>query len=218
MVDCNDNGHAVQAHILDMNTKVDDTLFQRFGVLLCEVCFRHAAVILQRSDCRHKHNAVRLQSRKTALYIKEFLRAQIRAEASLGYCVICEFKREFGCTNGVAAVRDIRKRTAVNYRGVVFERLDKVRVYRVLEQRCHCADSLDIARENRLVVIGIRNENIAEALFQVAQISRKAENCHNFACHGYLEVVLARNAVNLAAHSHNAVAERAVIHIEAALE
>ena len=99
-----------------------------------------------------------------------------------------------------------------------FNRLHKVRVDGIFEQSRHGAIRLDVLRIDRLAVIRICNEDFAEALFQVFQILCKTQNCHDLACDGDDKAVLARDAVHLTAKADDNAAQRAVVHIDAALD
>ena len=164
MVYRNDYRHSELLEVLNVYAEVHDALFERFYVLLSEVGLCNAAVVLQCTDSRYKHGAIRLQTSVTALDVKEFLSAEVRAEASLGDGVISELHSKLCRSHGVAAVRDVRERTAVDKRRVALESLYKVRVDGVLEKRGHCADCVQVARENGLPGICVSNQDIAQAL------------------------------------------------------
>ena len=72
-------------------------------------------------------------------------------------------------------------------------------------------------RGDGLVVVGVGDDHLAEALLEVGEAGRKAENCHDFARDGDLKAVLAGHAAGLAAKSVDDVAELAVVHIDSAL-
>ena len=82
---------------------------------------------LQRADRRNDDCAVRTQAAFAAFDVHEFFGAEIRAETGFGHNVVRQFQSALCGDNGVAAVSDIRKRTAVNQCGVVLDRLDKIR-------------------------------------------------------------------------------------------
>ena len=72
-------------------------------------------------------------------------------------------------------------------------------------------------RGDGLVVVGVGDNHLAEALLEVGEAGRKAENCHDFARDGDLKAVLAGHAAGLAAKAVDDVAELAVVHIDSAL-
>ena len=113
---------------------------------------------------------------------------------------------------------DIRERTAVDKRRIALQRLNEVRIDGVPEQGGHCAHRVEITGEHRCAGICVGNQDIAQALLEVLQISRQAEDSHDLAGNGDLEVILAGNSVHLAAHADNDIAQRSVIHVQDALE
>ena len=164
MVDGNNYRNAELLQILDMNAEVHDSLFKGFNVLPGEVGLCNAAVVLQCADSCYQHGAVRFQAGIAALDVKELLRSEVGAEARLGNGVVAELHCKLGRSHGVAAVSDVRERTAVDKRGIPLKRLHEVRVDGVPEQRGHCAHSVEVACEYRLAGIGVGNQNIAKAL------------------------------------------------------
>ena len=93
----------------------------------------------------------------------------------------------------------------------------RFRVDRILEERGHRAVGLDVLRVDRLAVIRVGDEDAPEARLEVGEILRKAEDRHDLARDRDDEAVLARDAVDLAAEADDDVAQRAVVHVDAAL-
>ena len=205
-------------HVLHVCAQVLNALFERRNILFCKLCLRHAAIVFQRTNRRDNDDAVRLEARQTALDVEELLRTEVGAEACFRNAVIAEFQRQARCAHGVAAVRNVCKRTAVHDGRCASNRLHKVRVDGIFEQSRHSAIRLDVLRIDRLAVIRICNEDFAEALFQVFQILCKTQNRHDLACDGDDKAVLARDAVHLATKADDNAAQRTVVHIDAALD
>ena len=112
---------------------------------------------------------------------------------------------------------DVGERPAVHEGGRALERLDEVGLERVFEQRRHGTVGLEVARGDRLVVVGVADDDAREALLEVVDGSRQAEDRHDLGGDGDLEVVLARNALLRAAQAVDQVAELAIVHVDAAL-
>ena len=108
-------------------------------------------------------------------------------------------------------MRDVRERAAVDEGRVVLERLHHVRGQRVLEERRHRAVRLDVAREDRLVVARVADDDLAEPLLEVLQARREAEDRHDLGGDDDVEAILARIAVARAAEADRDVAQRAVV-------
>ena len=112
---------------------------------------------------------------------------------------------------------DIGKRTAMDKRGVVLERLYQVRLDCVFQKCSHCTLSVDIVDRDRLSVEGIGDHHAAQACLQIHQIGGEAECCHHFRGDSDIEAVLTRLAVGGAAQTVDDISELAVVHIDTAL-
>ena len=77
-------------HVLHVRAQVRNALFERRNVLRGKLRLRHATVVFQCTNRGDNHDAVGLQARHAALDVEEFLRAEVRAEASLRDAVIAE--------------------------------------------------------------------------------------------------------------------------------
>ncbi len=136
-----------------MNAEVRYTVFESLKILGADLGLRHSAVVFKGAAGRDQNDSRGLQTGAAALYIEEFFRSEIRAEARLGDAVVRELQSQLCCADAVAAVRDIGKGTSVHNRRRTLQSLNQIRLYRVLEKRRHCAVSLQIPGVNRLAVI-----------------------------------------------------------------
>ena len=200
-----------------MAQEVRHTLFKRVEIFRSKSFLVKSAVHLERADGRDDDHRTRHKTRHSALDVEEFFRAEVCAEARLGDGVLAHFERHSRCENGVAAVGDIGKGSAVDECGSALKGLDEVGLDGVLQKSSHRADSLEVARGDGLSVVGVRNDNAGKTRLQVGNIGGKAENRHYLACNRYVEAVLARSTVCLAAETVHHEAELPVVHVNAAL-
>ncbi len=200
-----------------MALEVDQPLLERGEVFLVDVLHVDAAVVFHRAHRRHDHRGARPQAGLAAFDVEEFLGAEIGAEARLGDDVVRQLECALGGDHGIAAVSDVGEGAAVDERRVILERLHQVRRERVLQQHRHGSVRLEVARMHRLVVAGVADDDAAEALLQVLERGRQAENRHDLGSHHDIEAVLARIAVGRAAQRHHDVAQRPVVHVHDAL-
>ena len=198
-----------------MLEQVRQSLFERIQILGAEFRLWYAAVILERANRSNDHNGARLQSGHAALDIEELLRAEISAEAGLGNRIVRQTQRDFGSGHGVASMRNIGKRAAMHERRRMLQRLHKVRLERILEQRGHRARSVQIACGDRLFIIGIANHQTGKARLQIGDIAGQTQHGHDLRRNGDIISVLARHAVDAAAETIGNEAELAVVHIHA---
>src|SRR5947208_608933 len=212
-VDRDDAGNTiVLLHVLDVALEVGDAFFQRLQVLLRDRLEVGAAVILHRANRRDDHGGSGPQARLAALDVDEFLSAEVRAEAGFGDHVIRELHRRARRDHGVAAVGDVDERAAVDEGGIVFERLDEVRLDRVLQEHGHRTVSLEVGGEHRLLVARVADHDPAAAVLEIVERGRQAEDRHDLGGDHDVESVLARIAVARAAQAHRDVGQRAVVH------
>ena len=173
---------------------------------------------LERAYGRDDDDRVRLEAGEAALDVEEFLRSEVGGEAGFGDEVVGELESVLGRHDAVAAVRDVREGAAVDEGRDVLKGLDEVRLYRVLEEHRHRALRFEVARGDGLVFVGVGDDDVREALLEVFDALREAEYRHDLGGDCDVEAVLARHAVDLAAEADDYVAERAVVHVEDALE
>ena len=113
---------------------------------------------------------------------------------------------------------NIGKRTAVNDRRRTFQRLHQIGLERFFQQHGHGALGFQIPRLDFPFVISLCNGNISKAFFQILQTGRQTEHRHHFRSHRDAEMVFPDNTVRLSAHTDHHMTQRAVIHIQTALE
>ena len=73
--------------------------------------------------------------------------------------------------------------------GGSFERLNQIRLQRILQKRSHSAFSMKVMGGNGLIVAGVANNDAAQACLQVGDGGCQAENGHNLGSNRYIEAV-----------------------------
>ena len=205
-------------HVLDiphMPPQVFRAREHRVHVFPCQRILLHAAVHLQRANRGHDHHRVGTQTRHAALDVQKLLRAQIGAKTGFRHGIVRQTHRHTRGKHTVAAVRDIGKRPAVHQHGRMLKRLHEIRLKRFLQKRRHCARRLQIARRNRLIVIGIADDDAPEPRLQIGKALGQAQDRHDFAGHGNVVAILARTAVRTAAEPVHDAAQLTVVHVHA---
>ena len=114
-------------------------------------------------------------------------------------------------------MRDVGERTAVHERRRVFERLHEIGLERVLQQSRHGALGLELAGANGLAVVGVADHDLPEALLEVGDGGRQAQDRHDLRRDGDVESILAWDALGLAADAVDDMAELTVVHVDDAL-
>ena len=214
-----DGHHAGQAeHVFDVVhvlEQVGQALFQGLQVLLVQLRLGGAAVVLQSPDRGHDHHRVWLQPRHAALDVQEFLRPQVRAETRLGDGIVPQLQGHPGGGDGVAAVSDVGKGTAVDQGRGMLQGLDQVGLQGVLQQGRHSPLRLQVMGGHRVAGIGVAHHDPAQPGLQVRDVRRQAQHRHDLAGHGDVEAVLPGHALHPAPQAVHDVPELPVVHIHA---
>ena len=197
-----------------MAAKVGATGLHGVDVFSAQIGLGHAAVHLHRAHGGHNHDAGRCQPRLAAFDVQELLCPQIGTKARFGHHIIRQLQRGGGRDDRVAAMRDIGERPAVDESGVVFQRLHKVRLHRVLQQHGHRTIRFDIARIDRFTLAGIGDDHVAKALLQVVQVFGQAQDRHDFGRDGDVEPGLAGETVRHTAQGRRDLTQGAVVHVD----
>ena len=216
-----DGDHAGQTinvlDVVDMTQQVGHAGLEGLEVLLVEVGLGDATVVLQRTSGGDDHDGAGANARHAALDVEELLGTQIGTEAGLGNGDIAKAHRHTRGHDGVAAVGNIGEGTAVDKRGRALERLHQIGLERILEQGRHGTLSLKVTGANGLAGIAVADNNLAQALLEVVNARRQAQDCHDLGGDGDIEAVLARHALGLTANAVDNVAQLTVVHIDDAL-
>ncbi len=124
--------------------------------------------------------ALGVQAAEAADDVEELLHPHVRAEARLGHDVVAELHADAVGDERVVAVGDVRERAAVHQARLALERLDQVRLDRVLEQHRHRARRAEILGGDRPAAVeGVRDRDRAQPLAQVVQVARDGHDRHD---------------------------------------
>ena len=200
-----------------MTQQVGHASLECLEVLLIEVGLGNTAVVLKRAGSGDDHNSAGANARHAALNVEELLGTQIGTEAGLGNSDIAKAHRHTRGHDRVAAVGNVGEGAAVDKRGRALERLHQVGLERILKQRGHGTLGLKVAGTDGLTGKAVADDDLAQALLEVADTRRQAQDCHDLGGDGDIEAVLARHALGLTANTVDDVAQLTVVHIDDAL-
>ena len=150
-----------------MAQEVRYTSFERADIFNRKLLFVEPAVHLERADSGNNDHRVGRKSRHAALYIEELFGTEICAESRFGDGVVAHLERHLSRHDGVAAVRYVRERSAVDECGRALKGLDKVGLQGVFQKRGHRAGRLELAAGHGLVVVGVADDHAREPRFEV---------------------------------------------------
>ena len=151
---------------------------------------------------------------RPALDVEELLGAHVRPEARLGHDDVGRGERGPVGEHAVVAVGDVRERAAVDERRPALERLEQVRLDRVLEQDGHRARDLEVLGGDRRPVAAGREHDPAEPRPEVVDVGREGEDRHDLGADRDHVLGGARVAVLGAAQPDDDLAQRPVADVD----
>lgn len=101
----------------------------------------------------------------------------------------------------------------MHQRRIVFQRLHQIGLHRLLQQHCHGLMGLDITGMHGRFVPPVADDDLAQPLFQISQITGQTEDGHHFGGNRDIEAGFARKAVANATQRPDHLAQRTVIHV-----
>ncbi len=144
-VHCDDRQPAEPAHDPDVVGEVRGTGVERA-----------AAVVAQSLHRRDDHDGGRLETAVPARDVRELLEAHVGAEAALGDDEVGERETEAIADERARPEGDVRERTAVHERRASLERLNEVRLQRVLQEHGHRTGRVEVVGCHRPPVVRLR--------------------------------------------------------------
>ena len=230
-VEAVDADNRVDAGLLDgvhMMEQVAGALFQKLEVLLgvflrqgsARGDLRAAAVHLERADGRDQNGDVRGQAGQTGLDVPELLKADVGSEAGLGDVIVEQLQSQTVSDDGGLADGDVGERAGVNENRLMLDRVAHGGVDGVAHPRGHRACDLKIVAGDGLAAAGVRDDDLADTLTQILQITGDSQNGHQLGADGDAELGLHHEAVQTAADADDDVAQalRAEVHDPAHLD
>ncbi len=176
-----------------------------------------APVVLQRPHGGDEDDGAGGDPAGPADDVEELLHPHVGAESRLGDHVVAQLQPEqVGDQRGVA-VGDVGEGTGVHQAGLALQRLDQVRLDRVLEQDRHRPGGPEVLGRHRLAVAGVGGGDLAEPPPQVLEVAGDGEHGHHLRGRGDVEAGLARVAVGRPAEPERDLAQRPVVHVHGAL-
>ncbi len=213
LVEANDDMLTEATQIGHMTVEVPEAIGRTGHVWFLNLLVRHATMHLQRLQCDHQHRTVGLQSGLAAFDIVELLGTEVSTEAGLSDGVVAVAERHLRGHDGVAAMRDIGKRTAMNEGRRTLSGLHEVGLEGIHEQYGDGAFHAHVAYVEGLVVVVETEENIADAPFQVVDGCGEAHDGHNLGGRRDVETRLSQHAVGGGADAGDDGAQVTVVDI-----
>ena len=109
---------------------------------------------------------------------------------------------------------DVGEGPRVDQAGLALERLDQVRLQRLLEQNRHRPGRTEVLGGHGPAVVGVGRRDRAEAAAQVLQVAGDRQDGHHLRGGRDVEAALPRVAVGPPAQADRDLAQRPVVHVQ----
>ena len=127
---------------------------------------------LQGADGSHQHGHVGGQAAEAGLDVPELLEADIGGEAGLGDMVVKQLQGQTVGDDGGLADGDVGEGAGVDQNGLVLHGVAHGGVDGVAHPRGHGAGDLEIFAGDGLAAAGVSNNDLADALAQILEVTR----------------------------------------------
>ena len=104
--------------------------------------------------------------------VREFLEAEVGAEAGLSDDHVRELERHLVREQGVITVSNVPERTGVYQRRLPLHRLHDVGQQRLLEQHRHCPRNPQVFGGDEAAVFPLANDDAPDPLAKILQVTR----------------------------------------------
>ena len=182
-----------------------------------KLCLGQTAMHLEGPHRGHHYHTIRFEACHAALYIHEFLCAQIRTETGLRHRIFRKLKSHAGRHDTVAAMGYIGKGSPVNKSRRMLQSLDKVWLKGILKKGRHGSLGLQISAGHRSPVMSVCHYDTGQSLLKIVQIICKAKHSHDLRSHRDLKAVLPGHSVGTLSKPVHDASELPVIHIHGSL-
>lgn len=112
---------------------------------------------------------------------------------------------------------NVGERAAVHECWRAAQGLDQVRVQGIAHKRGECAFCVELTCGDGLLIVGVADGDVTEALLQILEVRSQAQDCHDFGRCGDGETSFCRDSVGGSTESGDDVAQCTVVDVEAAL-
>ena len=206
LVDADDGLDAGLLHGVDMVEQVLAALLQQlkilglvlFGQRLAGNNSRAAAVHLEGADGADQNGNVGSQAAEASLDVPELLEADIRSEAGLSDMIVEQLEGETVADDGALADGDVGEGAGMYQAGLMLDGVAEGGVDGVAHPGGHGAVDLEVMGGDRVTLLVVRNDDVADTLAQILQVAGDGKDGHQLGAHGDAELGIHGEAIHLA--------------------
>ena len=151
--------------------KIGKAFLQGFDVFFLEVLLIDAAVHLEGPDGSDDDDGIGFDPGETALDVHELFSAEVGTETGFRNGDVAHLHGQFRGDDGVAAVGDVGKGTAVNEGRRMFDGLDQVRFDGIFHEDGHSPFDTELTGRNQISVQVISYGDVPHPLLEVHEVT-----------------------------------------------
>ena len=212
-VDSDRDRHAEFREIAHVPFEVLAAVLESRDVLFTKLRPGNTTLHFECFDRCDQHHRIGRQTRFTALDIQELLGTEIRTEPGLGDDVIGKLQTGLGRHDRITAMRDIGERATMHERWIVFHCLHEIGLQRITQQRSHRTLCVKLAHGDGFVLTRVPQHNVTEALLEILEICRQAEDRHDLGRNRDIKAGFAHHTVMEAAETRCDATQCTIVHI-----
>ena len=212
----------IEAEFIESHDHIQSEFFRQIAVMFFHI-FKSGLHIplpvhFHCFDGGDHHGTGGFESALAAFDVNKFFCSEIGTESGFRHHIISQPECGFCGSYGVAAVRDIGKRSAVDHSGRTFKSLHQIGTERIPQKCGHGTGGIDFFCKNLPTVKCLAHNDFLQIFLEFFQCIGKAEHRHDFRRDCDAEMILPRDSVGSAAKPDDHIAQHAVVHIHAAFQ
>ena len=151
-IDCYDIRQSELLYCINVLCKIFTPCQHRFHIFILQILICYIAVLLQGTNGCYNYHCIWLQPTEATLDIQELFSSKISTKACLCHRIIRKLQTCSCRKNGITAMSDIGKRTAVNQYRIMFQCLYHIRFDGILHNHCQSPFNAKVLYINRLLL------------------------------------------------------------------
>ena len=212
LIECNHYSLAKALQVLYVLVEVPVTGFHTSDVWLLDIFQSYTTMHLQRLEGNHENGEVWLQTCLAAFDVIELLSTEICTESCLCNGIVAILKSCSSSHDGIAAMSNVGKRTAMNKCWCSLCCLNQIWLQSIEKESYDTATYTHILYGKWLVILGDAQEDVIYTATKIIDACCKTHDSHDFRSRSDIEASLCLDAV-LISYTGDDAAETTVVYV-----
>ena len=212
LIECNHYSLTKALQVLYVLVEVPVTGFHTCDVWLLDIFLSYTTMHLQRLEGNNENGEVWLQTCLAAFDVVELLCTEISTESCLCNGIVAILKSSSCSHDGIAAMSNVGKRTAMNKCWCTLCCLNQIWLQSIEKESYDTATYTHILYGKWLVVLGDAQEDIIDTATKIIDACCETHDSHDFRSRSDIEACLCLDAV-LIADTGDDAAETTVVYV-----